>query len=112
MIGCAEYSLSSKRCKGRSGNGNRSSVIRNRPKGLTIPDYDMGDTLSLIPELEDVVQRGSRAKRREILQRMTALFLDGAGHYNVSVFSTTYSRCSSKRSRARRAPSFRGILLR
>ena len=94
MIGCAEYSLSSKRCKGRSGNANRSSVIRNRPKGLTIPDYDMGDTLSLIPELEDVVQRGSRAKRREILQRMTALFLDGAGHYNdahVALFDDVFS---------------------
>jgi uncharacterized protein (DUF2336 family) len=54
----------------------------------------MGDTLSLIPELEDVVQRGSRAKRREILQRMTALFLDGAGHYNdahVGLFDDVFS---------------------
>lgn len=54
----------------------------------------MGDTLSLIPELEDVVQRGSRAKRREILQRMTALFLDGAGHYNdahVDIFDDVFS---------------------
>jgi uncharacterized protein (DUF2336 family) len=42
----------------------------------------MGSTLSLIPELEDIVQRGSPAKRREILQRMTALFLDGASRYN------------------------------
>jgi uncharacterized protein (DUF2336 family) len=54
----------------------------------------MGDTLSLIPELEDAVQRGSRAKRREILQRMTALFVDGAGHYNdahVDLFDDVFS---------------------
>jgi len=42
----------------------------------------MGVTLSLIPELEDIVWRGSRAKRREILQRITTLFLDGADGYN------------------------------
>jgi uncharacterized protein (DUF2336 family) len=54
----------------------------------------MGDTLSLIPELEDAVQRGSRAKRREILQRMTALFVDGAGYYNdahVDLFDDVFS---------------------
>ena len=38
----------------------------------------MGAALSLIPELEDVVQHGSREKRVETLQRITALFLDGA----------------------------------
>ena len=42
----------------------------------------MGATLSLIPELEDVVQHGSREKRVETLQRITALFLDGASRYN------------------------------
>lgn len=42
----------------------------------------MGATLSLIPELEEVVQRGSREKRAETLQRITALFIDGASHYN------------------------------
>ena len=54
----------------------------------------MGGTLSLIPELEDIVQRGSRAKRREILQRMTALFVDGAGRYNdahVDLFDDVFS---------------------
>jgi len=54
----------------------------------------MGSTLSLIPELEDIVQRGSRAKRREILQRMTALFVDGAGRYNdahVDLFGDVFS---------------------
>jgi uncharacterized protein (DUF2336 family) len=39
-------------------------------------------TRSLIPELEEVVQRGSREKRTEALQRITALFLDGASRYN------------------------------
>jgi uncharacterized protein (DUF2336 family) len=42
----------------------------------------MGATLSLIPELEDAVQRGTRARRCEILQRITTLFLDGAGGYS------------------------------
>ncbi len=37
---------------------------------------------SLIPELEDVVQHGSREKRTETLQRITALFLDGASRYS------------------------------
>ena len=38
--------------------------------------------LSLIPELEQVVQHGSREKRVETLQRITTLFLDGASTYN------------------------------
>ena len=42
----------------------------------------MGAALSLIPELEEVVQRGSREKRVETLKRITALFLDGAESYN------------------------------
>ncbi|HMK69438.1 MAG TPA: DUF2336 domain-containing protein [Xanthobacteraceae bacterium] len=41
----------------------------------------MGATLSLIPELEEVVQHGSREKRVATLQRITALFLDGASRY-------------------------------
>jgi hypothetical protein len=45
-------------------------------------DWKMGAALSLIPELEDVVQRGSREKRIEALQRITALFLDGADSHN------------------------------
>src|SRR6185437_7817381 len=54
----------------------------------------MGGTLSLIPELEDIVQRGSRAKRSEILRRITTLFLDGAGRYNaahVDLFDDVFS---------------------
>jgi uncharacterized protein (DUF2336 family) len=42
----------------------------------------MSATLSLIPELEEVVQHGSREKRVATLQRVTALFLDGASRYN------------------------------
>src|SRR3984893_6246207 len=42
----------------------------------------MGAAHSLIPELEEVIQRGSRQKRVETLQRITALFLDGASRYS------------------------------
>jgi uncharacterized protein (DUF2336 family) len=42
----------------------------------------MGANLSLIPELEQVLQHGSREKRVETLQRITSLFLDGASTYN------------------------------
>src|SRR5580704_2548293 len=45
--------------------------------------------LSLISELEEVVQSGSHEKRVETLQRITALFLDGASRYSdehVDVF--------------------------
>jgi len=42
----------------------------------------MSATLSLIPELEQVVQHGTREKRVETLQRITSLFLDGASTYN------------------------------
>jgi uncharacterized protein (DUF2336 family) len=41
----------------------------------------MAAALSLIPELEQVVQHGSREKRVETLQRITTLFLDGASTY-------------------------------
>src|ERR1700758_3297533 len=37
---------------------------------------------SLILELEEVVQHGSREKRTETLQRITTLFLDGASRYS------------------------------
>lgn len=42
----------------------------------------MGAALSLIPELEQVLQHGSRHRRAETLRRVTALFLDGAERYN------------------------------
>jgi uncharacterized protein (DUF2336 family) len=42
----------------------------------------MGANLSVIPELEELVQHGSPEKRVETLQRITALFLDGASRYN------------------------------
>jgi uncharacterized protein (DUF2336 family) len=37
---------------------------------------------SLIPELEDVLQNGSREKRADALRRITNLFVDGAATYN------------------------------
>jgi uncharacterized protein (DUF2336 family) len=42
----------------------------------------MSAVLSLLPELERVVVHGSREKRVETLQRVTTLFLHGAGTYN------------------------------
>jgi uncharacterized protein (DUF2336 family) len=42
----------------------------------------MSAVLSLIPELEQVVAFGSREKRADTLQRVTTLFLHGAGTYN------------------------------
>jgi uncharacterized protein (DUF2336 family) len=54
----------------------------------------MNAALSLIPELEEVVQHGSRQKRIEALQRVTALFLNGAGSYNdehVDLFDDVFS---------------------
>jgi uncharacterized protein (DUF2336 family) len=50
---------------------------------------------SLIPELEDVVQHGSSARRAETLRRITALFVDGASRFNddhVQVFDEVFSR--------------------
>jgi len=55
----------------------------------------MGAALSLIPELEEVVQRGSRQKRVETLQRITKLFLAGASCYNdahVDLFDNVFGR--------------------
>ena len=42
----------------------------------------MGAPVSLLPELEDVVQHGSAEKRAETLRRITTLFLDGAGAFS------------------------------
>jgi uncharacterized protein (DUF2336 family) len=55
----------------------------------------MGAAFSLIPELEEVVQRGSRHKRVETLQRITALFLAGASRYSdlqVDLFDDVFGR--------------------
>jgi len=55
----------------------------------------MGAPLSLIPELEEVAQHGSRRKRVETLRRITALFLDGANSYNeqhVDLFDDVFGR--------------------
>ena len=53
----------------------------------------MGAALSLIPELETVIQHGSRHKRVETLQRITALFLAGASRYtdeHVDLFDDVF----------------------
>jgi uncharacterized protein (DUF2336 family) len=59
-------------------------------------DLRMGAAaLSLIPELEDVIQHGTREKRADALQRITALFLNGAGQYSdehVDLFDAVFGR--------------------
>ena len=53
----------------------------------------MNATLSIISELEEVVQHGSRKRRAETLQRITALFLNGASNYNdghVDIFDAVF----------------------
>jgi uncharacterized protein (DUF2336 family) len=50
---------------------------------------------SLIPELEDIVQRGSPRRREQALRRITALFLDGASVFNeehVRLFDDVFNR--------------------
>lgn len=42
----------------------------------------MGVPASLLPELEDVVQRGTSEKRAETLRRITSLFLEGSPRFN------------------------------
>jgi uncharacterized protein (DUF2336 family) len=53
----------------------------------------MAAALSLLPELEDVIQRGTRQKRVDALQRITALFLDGASQFgddHVDLFDNVF----------------------
>lgn len=55
----------------------------------------MGAAVSVIPELEDVIQHGSREKRVATLQRITRLFLEGANRYNddhVRLFDEIFIR--------------------
>ena len=54
----------------------------------------MGAAVSFIPELEDVLQRGSRHKRAEALRRVTALFLSGTDSYSdthVKLFDDVFA---------------------
>lgn len=55
----------------------------------------MSAQISLIPELEEVVERGSSERRAETLKRITAFFLDGASHFNedhVRLFDEVFGR--------------------
>ncbi|HVY58866.1 MAG TPA: DUF2336 domain-containing protein [Xanthobacteraceae bacterium] len=50
---------------------------------------------SLIPELEEVVQHGSAAKRAAMLRQITDLFIDQAGHFSeehVRLFDDVFCR--------------------
>jgi len=49
---------------------------------------------SLIPELEDVLQHGTREKRADALKRITSLFVDGAASFNddhIQLFDDVFS---------------------
>lgn len=50
---------------------------------------------SLIPELEEVLQHGSREKRADALKRITSLFIDGAASFNedhIQLFDEVFSQ--------------------
>ena len=50
---------------------------------------------SHIPELDDLIERGSPGRRATTLERMTAFFLDGASRFNddhVRLFDLVFSR--------------------
>ena len=53
--------------------------------------------VSLIPELDDVIQRGSLGRRAETLRRITGLFIDGANRFNpdhIDLFEQVFLRLS------------------
>jgi uncharacterized protein (DUF2336 family) len=55
----------------------------------------MPATVSVIPELEEVIQHGSRSRRAETLKRITSLFLDGASRFreeHVELFDDVFGR--------------------
>jgi uncharacterized protein (DUF2336 family) len=55
----------------------------------------MSAQASLIPELEEVIQRGSSEKRTKTLRRLTTFFLDGASQFNddhLGLFGLVFSR--------------------
>lgn len=55
----------------------------------------MATPASLIPELEEVLQHGSAERRTRTLQRITSLFLNGAGQFNedhVDLFDVVFTR--------------------
>ena len=49
----------------------------------------------LIPELDEVIERGSPERRAKTLRRITTLFLDGAGQFNddhLGLFDLVFNR--------------------
>jgi uncharacterized protein (DUF2336 family) len=59
----------------------------------------MAAPASLIPELEDVIQHGSPERRAHALDRITTLFLNGAGQFNedhVRLFDDVFNRMVSE----------------
>ncbi len=55
----------------------------------------MAAPVSLIPELEDVLQNGSAERRARTLQRITTLFLEGADQFSeehIGLFDGVFTR--------------------
>lgn len=55
----------------------------------------MAAPASLIPELEEVIQKGTPQRRAEMLKHITTLFLDGVNRFNedhVSLFDDVFNR--------------------
>jgi uncharacterized protein (DUF2336 family) len=55
----------------------------------------MATSAVLIPELEEVIQSGSAERRTQMLQKITDLFLNGAGQFNedhVNLFDDVFGR--------------------
>jgi len=69
-----------------------SDVIGSMVHGMSVPD-------SLAPELEDVIQHGSSARRAETLRCITGLFADRASQFNddhVDLFDDVFCRLMGK----------------
>ncbi len=55
----------------------------------------MSAAVSLIPELEDVIEHGSESKRTQTIRRIANLFIDGAAHFrdeHVGLFDDVLTR--------------------
>jgi uncharacterized protein (DUF2336 family) len=71
----------------------RFLAILQKTGGEQSGELTMSAAASLIPELEAVIAHGTRQKRAEMLQRITALFVHGASRYSneqVDLFDNVF----------------------
>ena len=70
-----------------------TAIAFSKTGGARVVKSTMSAAASLIPELEDVIAHGTRQKRAEMLQRITALFVHGANRYSdeqVDLFDNVF----------------------